>query len=156
MFLLQQVAIVSSYLPAPVSQSVSFAHLPPALQGQDFHCFSLLKMLSALLVAALAGVTSAIPTPQEITIPAHDLAAHPVLFTVPLDVVSNTPQKAAPALVKPITSSTLKAKRGEILTKRNGTCATQPAGSGPIPTPDTADAFMADPKLQVHHHRHQM
>lgn len=113
-------------------------------------------MLSALLVAALAGVTSAIPTPQEITIPAHDLAAHPVLFTVPLDVVSNTPQKAAPAPVKLITSSTLKAKRGEILTKRNGTCTTQPAGSGPIPTPDTADAFMADPELQVRHHRHQM
>jgi len=57
---------------------------------------------------------------------------------------------------EPITSSTLKAKRGEILTKRNGTCATQPAGSGPIPTPDTADAFMADPELQVRHHRHQM
>lgn len=110
-------------------------------------------MLSALLVAALAGVTSAIPTPQEITIPS---ATDPVLFTVPLDIKSNTIQKAASAPVKPITSSTLKSKSGEILTKRNGTCATQPAGSGPIPTPDTAYAFMADPELQASYHRRYM
>lgn len=103
-------------------------------------------MLSTLLVVALAAVTSAVPTPQELTIP---LATDPVLFTVPLNVKTDTPQKAAPAPVKPITSSTLKFKR-------NGTCATQPPGSGPVPTPDTADAFMADPELQVGSRRHRM
>ncbi|KAK6004336.1 hypothetical protein QM012_008198 [Aureobasidium pullulans] len=37
------------------------------------------------------------------------------------------------------------AETGSSLEKRDGTCATQPSGSGPKTTPDTADAFLANP-----------
>jgi hypothetical protein len=33
--------------------------------------------------------------------------------------------------------------------KRDGTCSVQPPGSGPVPVPDTVDAFLSDPVLQV-------
>ena len=106
-------------------------------------------MLSALLVAALAGISSAIPAPQGIEIPAAVAAADPVLYTVPLDVDSNVPQAVAPAPVEPITTGAAKVKRDASPVKRDGTCATQPTGSGPVPSPDTVAAFQADPDLQV-------
>ena len=106
-------------------------------------------MVLPLLIAALAGVTAAVPQPQGIEIPDAVLAANPVLFTPPLDVESNVPSDVAPAPVEPITTPGSKIKRGASLVERDGSCASQPAGSGPVPTPDTPAAFSADPDLQV-------
>lgn len=35
------------------------------------------------------------------------------------------------------------------LVQRDGNCASQPAGAGPVPSPDAAEVFRADPNLQV-------
>lgn len=43
------------------------------------------------------------------------------------------------------------AETGSSLEKRDGTCASQPSGSGPKTTPDTADAFLANPVYNVSH-----
>ncbi|MCJ1485749.1 hypothetical protein MMC06_005924 [Schaereria dolodes] len=106
-------------------------------------------MLSTLMIAALAGVTAAMPSPQGIEIPDAVAAANPVLFTPPLDVESNTPKEVAPAPIEPITTPISKVKREPTLVERDGSCAVQPAGSGPVPTPDTVAAFSADPDLQA-------
>ena len=105
-------------------------------------------MLSTVLVAAFVGITTAIPTPQGIEIPAAVAAADPVLFTAPLDVEINVPKAVAPAPIAPIITAS-KVKRGGAPVKRDGSCATQPAGSGPVPSPDTVAAFQSDPNLQV-------
>lgn len=103
-------------------------------------------MLPTILVAALAGIGHALP--QGISIPDPVLNADPVPFTVPLDVVSNTPPKVAPAPIKPITTPVSKVKRGTLV-QRDGDCKAQPAGSGPVPSPDTAAAFSSSADLQV-------
>ena len=99
-------------------------------------------MRSAILVAALAGITVAIPTPQDINYPGVEAAADPVLVSAPLDVQSSTAKAVAAAPVEPITPDASKVKR-------DSDCAPQPAGSGPVPSPDTADAFLSSPDLQV-------
>ncbi len=106
-------------------------------------------MFLVLIIAALADITAAVPSPQGIEIPSAVLDANPILFTPPLDVVSDVPKVVATAPLEPITTPGSKIKRDAALVKRDGTCASQPAGAGPVPTPDTASAFLADPDLQV-------
>ncbi|KAI4196366.1 MAG: hypothetical protein LQ350_006617 [Teloschistes chrysophthalmus] len=65
---------------------------------------------------------------------AIDAAPDPIFVSAPLDVVSDSPH------IK---------RDGATLTERDGTCAPQPAGSGPVPSPDTAEAFKADAGLQA-------
>lgn len=99
-------------------------------------------MRSAILVAALAGIIVAIPTPQDIDYAAVEASGDPVLVSAPLDVQSSTAKAVAAAPIEPIVLDASKVKR-------DGTCAPQPAGSGPVPSPDTADAFLSSPDLQV-------
>ncbi|KAI4112723.1 MAG: hypothetical protein LQ345_006171, partial [Seirophora villosa] len=54
------------------------------------------------------------------------------MVSAPLDVLSDTPLK----------------KRDSAVVKRDGDCTAQPTGSGPVSTPDTAAAFLADGGLQ--------
>lgn len=92
-------------------------------------------MRSACIIAALVAVAAAAPapSPQLIDIDGVEAAPDPVLVSAPLDVTTDKPLK----------------KRDATLTKRDGNCAPQPAGSGPVPTPDTADAFTSSSVLQV-------
>ena len=106
-------------------------------------------MLLVFIVAALAKIIAAVPNPQGIEIPSAVLDANPVLFTPPLDVISDIPKVVITSPLEPITTPDLKIKRDPSLIERDGSCASQPAGSGPHPTPDTPSAFLADPDLQV-------
>ncbi|KAI4147086.1 MAG: hypothetical protein L6R39_003244 [Caloplaca ligustica] len=92
-------------------------------------------MRSACIIAALVAVAAAAPapSPQLIDIDGVEAAPDPVLVSAPLDVTTDKPLK----------------KRDATLTKRDGNCAPQPAGSGPVPTPDTADAFTSSSVLQT-------
>ncbi|KAL8793126.1 MAG: hypothetical protein Q9195_004238 [Heterodermia aff. obscurata] len=71
-------------------------------------------------------------------------APDPVLVAAPLDVESNTPKQVAPAPIKPITTDLPKRSL-----KERDACSPQPSGSGPVPSPDTADAFLADTDLSA-------
>lgn len=120
-----------------------------ALELSQFVSLAAADMLTTLLIVALAGVTTAVPKPQGVEIPAAVLTADPVLFTAPLVVASDVPQEVAPAPIEPITDPSSVSKREATLGKRDGTCASQPAGSGPTSTPDTVAAFSANPDIQV-------
>ena len=98
--------------------------------------------------AAFVGIAVSAPSPQLINVAAIEAAPDPVLYTPPLDVESNVPTPAATAPLTPIT--TPGSKRDTIgVEKRDGTCAQQPVGGGPVPAPDTASTFSQDDDLQV-------
>ncbi|KAL8940557.1 MAG: hypothetical protein Q9216_002744 [Gyalolechia sp. 2 TL-2023] len=92
-------------------------------------------MRSAGIISALVAIAAAAPapSPQLIDLAAIDAAPDPVMVSAPLGVLSDQPSE----------------KRGVTPVKRDGNCAVQPAGSGPVPTPDTAEAFLADQDLQA-------
>lgn len=73
--------------------------------------------------------------PQLIDLAGVDAAPDPVLVSAPIDVTSDPVEKRDVGLVE-----------------RDGTCAPQPAGSGPVPTPDTAAAFTSSAELAVSIH----
>lgn len=91
-------------------------------------------MRSACIISALVAIAAAAPapSPQLIDLDGVDAAPDPVLVSAPMDVASDPVEKRDIGLVK-----------------RDGTCAPQPAGSGPVPTPDTPAAFTASAELQV-------
>ncbi|KAI4256241.1 MAG: hypothetical protein L6R42_006337, partial [Xanthoria sp. 1 TBL-2021] len=91
-------------------------------------------MRSACVLSALVAIVAAAPapSPQLIDLAGVDAAPDPVFVSAPFVVVSDTPLK----------------KRELTLVKRDGNCAPQPAGSGPVSTPDTAAAFKVDAQLQ--------
>ena len=81
----------------------------------------------------------------------------PILVTAPLDVVSDDPPDVAAPPIKPIIPAAAaaapallrRARRNADLDKRDGDCSPQPTGAGPVPTPDTAEAFVSFSSLQV-------
>ncbi|MCJ1458623.1 hypothetical protein MMC28_008997 [Mycoblastus sanguinarius] len=104
-------------------------------------------MLQAAILAAFAAVTFAIPAPQLIDLTAMD-QYNPDLVSAPLDVTQNIAPSVAPDPIDPITTLT-PSKRDLTIAKRDGNCAAQPTGSGPVPTPDTASAFQAFPTFSA-------
>lgn len=104
-------------------------------------------MYTAFSIAALAGV--AYSAPQLINLDAIALDfAPPVLVKAPVNVVSNIPVPSEAADIIPLQSSSAK-KRDLEVEKRDGDCSPYPAGSGPVPSPDTAAAFQSDPDFAV-------
>ena len=98
----------------------------------------------------LAGLALSAPRPQEINLDGVAEADPPTLVAAPLDVVSDIPAPVPTTTVGPITTDTPQRKRRSLeILKRDGDCSPQPTGSGPIPTPDTVSAFLADPDYQV-------
>ncbi|KAL9001503.1 MAG: hypothetical protein Q9169_000078 [Polycauliona sp. 2 TL-2023] len=91
-------------------------------------------MRSACVLSALVAIVAAAPapSPQSIDLAGVDAAPDPVFVSAPLDVASDIPHK----------------KRDLTLLRRDGDCAPQPAGSGPVSTPDTAAAFKDNAVLQ--------
>ena len=102
-------------------------------------------MRNALILAALAGLAAS----QDINYGAVDAAPDPVFVTPPSDVTTDNPPDVSAAPITPITNSPSRVKRGMMMEKRDGDCSPQPAGSGPVASPDTDTAFLSDSGLQV-------
>ena len=107
-------------------------------------------MRAALILPVLAGLAVAAPRPQDIDLAGVDAAPDPVMVTPAYDVVSQSATAAPTLSIQPITTDAVGLrKRRAPVEKRDGDCAPQPLGSGPVPTPDTADAFRSFSKLAV-------
>ena len=105
-------------------------------------------MQQGLLLAALVGFAISAPAPQLINLDAIDAAPDPVLVSAPVDVIQNIPAPVPSEALTPITDPNT--KRDTVnKEKRDGTCAPQPSGSGAVTSPDTADAFSANPTYSV-------
>ena len=103
-------------------------------------------MHTALCIAALAGV--AYSAPQLINLDKIAAAPKPELVKAPVNVVENIAPDVASDPIVPLVSVSA-TKRDLELQKRDGDCSPYPTGSGPVPTPDTAEAFQADPEFAV-------
>ena len=83
----------------------------------------------------------------------------PELVSAPLVVASDDPPDVAAPPVKPIeaegapASARRRWRRRSHLLKRDGDCAPEPSGAGPVPDPDTADEFLDFSSLQVRSER---
>ena len=102
-------------------------------------------MRSFILLPALAGLAAA--QLMNLTEIENDYP-DPVLVTAPVDEVQDTPPDVPAAPIEPITTPPSRVKR-HLLQRRDGDCAPQPPGSGPVPSPDTVDAFQSFPTLHV-------
>ncbi|OCL02451.1 hypothetical protein AOQ84DRAFT_382668 [Glonium stellatum] len=103
-------------------------------------------MRSLLLTSAFVGLTIAFPRPQDINIDGVEAAGNPSFATVPVDKSSDQPSVVLEAVVASsaavaIATAPATAKRSNDVTERDGTCVVQPAGSGPVASPDTVSAF---------------
>ena len=105
-------------------------------------------MHTALFLAAVASVAYAAPRPQLINL--DDIAldfAPPDLVKAPINVESDIPASSTTDAITPLQSVSAK-KRG-LVEKRDGDCSPYPAGSGPVPSPDTPSAFQSDGDFAV-------
>lgn len=73
----------------------------------------------------------------------------PVLVKPPVNVVQDTPPDVAAEAIVPLESVAAKKRDLSNLGKRDGDCSPYPAGSGPVPSPDTPEAFQSDPDFAV-------
>lgn len=114
-------------------------------------------MRSAILVtAAAAGLVAALP--QNIDFAAANAAPTPSVQGPAITALSQAPtynpsvaasSAAAAAATSPV--ATTPSKRSPVeerrLAARQQSCAAEPDGYGPVPSPDTADAFETDQDL---------
>lgn len=109
-------------------------------------------MRSAIIYVAFAALAAANPLPQEFSW--SDIEAADPIPTVTIPIVNIEAKATTVSYAEAAAASTIAAevasggimsvnKRNEIV--RRGTCAAQAAGSGPVPSTDSAAAFMADP-----------
>jgi hypothetical protein len=112
-------------------------------------------MRSFFLLSAAAGLTIASPVPQELDFSLVDIVDTPSNVTVPSNtdelIVTYDSDSAAAAVQTSvltgqteidISNSTTNSTDSSTLHRR-GTCAAQASGSGPVPSPDTASAFLS-------------
>ena len=105
-------------------------------------------MHTATVLAVLASVAHAAPRPQLMNLDAIALDfAPPELVKAPINVESDIPASSAADAITPLQSVSAK-KRG-LVEKRDGDCSPYPAGSGPVPSPDTPSAFQSDGDFAV-------
>ena len=105
-------------------------------------------MRTTLFLTALASVAYSAPRPQLINLDAIALDfAPPELVKAPVNVQSNIPAASTPDAITPLQS--VSAKKRELVEKRDGDCSPYPAGSGPVPSPDTPSAFQSDADFAV-------
>lgn len=101
-----------------------------------------------LCLAALATVAYSAPRPQFINLDAIALDfAPPELVKAPINVESDIPAASTPDAITPLQSAS--AKKRDLVEKRDGDCSPYPAGSGPVPSPDTPSAFQSDAGFAV-------
>lgn len=102
-------------------------------------------MHTTLYLAALASVAYS----QLINLDAIALDfSPPELVKAPLNVESDIPVAPTADAIIPLQS--VSAKKRELIEKRDGDCSPYPAGSGPVPNPDTPSAFLSDPDFAVY------
>lgn len=107
-------------------------------------------MYRHIALAALAAVSLPFAASQLMDLDAIAAAPDPVIVTPPVAVTQNIPADVpAPPIVPLTTDVPSKIKRSRALFERDGDCSPQPQGSGPVPTPDTVDAFEAYPTFAV-------
>ena len=100
-------------------------------------------MRFAICFVALASVASS----QLINLDAIALDFDPPeLVKAPINVESDTPAVSISDTITPLTSTS---QKRDLVDKRDGDCSPYQAGSGPVPTPDTPDAFLSDPDFAV-------
>lgn len=112
-------------------------------------------MRSAFFLSAAAALTLASPVPQELDLSIVDIVETPSNVTVPSNteelIISYDSDAAALAVQTAVvtgesdinvSNSTTNSTSSASLEKR-GTCASQATGSGPVPSPDTASAFLS-------------
>lgn len=107
-------------------------------------------MYNSFILAALATLLSALPSPQLMNLDAIAADPAPVLVKAPVNVVSDTPPDVAAAAIQPLTSISPSSKRDLAVEKRDGDCSPYATGSGPVPSPDTVEAFESFPTFAVH------
>ena len=103
---------------------------------------------ATLCIAALAGI--AYSAPQVMPLDAIAAEPAPVLVKAPVNTVTDDPPDVPAAAIVPLTSVAAK-KRDLDVEKRDGDCSPYQAGSGPVPSPDTPEAFQSDPDFAVRH-----
>ena len=106
-------------------------------------------MYTLLILAAVATFTSALPSPQLIDLVAIGQYPDSVRVTAPVGVVSDVVAPVPAAPIEPLTSVVSTSKRDFTVEKRDGDCMPYPPGSGPVPSPDTVDAFESFPTFAV-------
>ena len=90
----------------------------------------------------------AAPQPQSIDLDAIALDfAPPELVKAPVNVESDIPEPSTPDAITPLQS--VSAEKRDLVAKRDGDCSPYPAGSGPVPSPDTPSAFQSDTDFAV-------
>lgn len=102
-------------------------------------------MYTPFVLAALAVLTSALPSPQLIDLVAIGNYPDSVRVTAPIDKEVDVAASVPAAPIKPLTSIGSSSKRDLTVEKRDGDCSPYPTGSGPVPSPDTVDAFASFP-----------
>ncbi len=106
-------------------------------------------MYTHFVLVALAAFTSALPSPQLIDLVAIGEYPDSVRVTAPIDIVTDLVASVPAAPIKPLTSIISSSKRGLTVERRDGDCSPYPTGSGPVPSPDTVDAFESFPTFAV-------
>lgn len=106
-------------------------------------------MYAAFILAALATLSSALPSPQLINLNAIAQEPAPVLVKAPVNVVSDIPPDVTAAPIEALTSTNPSSKRDLAVDKRDGDCSPYAPGSGPVPSPDTVEAFQSFPAFAV-------
>ncbi len=136
--------MIEGRLAWPVYHSQTFfQYLPP-------HTLSFFKpfislaavMYVATLLLGLAAVANASPMPQEISYAAvaSPIPSPTISIGVASQVVTYNPKAAASQVSAEISASHLPQKFKK---RTDGSCAVQPLGAGPVPSPDTPAAFEA-------------
>lgn len=111
-----------------------------------------MKASLAYLLPAAASLVAASPLSarQEIEIDILEAAEPPVVASVPVGAASQTIGYNLPAATQDAVADPLPvepvARRSAA--KRDA-CSPQPSGAGPVPSPDTADAFLASPEISA-------
>lgn len=106
-------------------------------------------MYTSVILAAFVTLASALPSPQLIDLVAIEKYPDSVLVTAPIDVVTDVVASVPAAPINPLTSILSSSKRDLTAEKRDGDCSPYPIGSGPVPSPDTVDAFESFPTFAV-------
>ena len=108
-------------------------------------------MHNSFIFAVLVALTSARPSPQKIDVATIKEYPDAVRVTPPVDVVTDVVEPVPAAPIKPLTSIISSSKRGLAVEKRDqyGDCSPYRPGAGPVPSPDTVEAFASFPSFAV-------
>ena len=106
-------------------------------------------MYKSFIFATLSALISALPSPQLIDLVAIGKYPDSVRVTAPIDITTDVVAPVPASPIKPLTSIISSSKRHLAVEKRDGDCSPYPTGSGPVPSPDTVDAFESFPTFAV-------